>query len=135
MKVPIKTNQIDVACYSKDCPFKKECANHISAGDFREEGGFMPKIRKENNEYFCDTYDMPPLKGKPDFPADFYQLKRGAICTIDLDRLFGLNEKELEFMRCFPDWDYDIPKIRETHAKLNGRFNRAQLRKILELLQ
>jgi hypothetical protein len=31
-------------CYSKDCPFKSECAQHDTAGDYRFEDGYTPKL-------------------------------------------------------------------------------------------
>jgi hypothetical protein len=34
-----------IECLSEDCPLRKECANHYTAGDFRSEGGMTPALR------------------------------------------------------------------------------------------
>jgi hypothetical protein len=33
-----------IICENSDCPFKRECSNHSSAGDFRTEDGFSPEL-------------------------------------------------------------------------------------------
>lgn len=42
-------------CNSGDCPFRRECAQHETAGDFRSEGGFSPVVEKQNDDYICLT--------------------------------------------------------------------------------
>ena len=32
-------------CDDDSCPYTRDCANHITAGMHREEGGFTPKLR------------------------------------------------------------------------------------------
>lgn len=42
--------QTMVICLDETCPYRRDCANHVTAGDFREEGGLTPNlklIRKE----------------------------------------------------------------------------------------
>jgi len=45
-----------VQCLEDDCPWKKVCANHASAGDFRTEGGSRPVLKLKQGEIFCDTF-------------------------------------------------------------------------------
>lgn len=41
-----------IECYSINCPLRKDCANHCSAGDFRNDWGIRPDIRSlTKNEY------------------------------------------------------------------------------------
>lgn len=35
------------------CPLWQECANHVSAGDFRTEGGMTPALRIHNGVFEC----------------------------------------------------------------------------------
>ena len=43
-----------VLCEDKNCQYKRECANHSSAGDHRTEGGFSPKlIFGDNKQIIC----------------------------------------------------------------------------------
>lgn len=61
MKVPIKLyKQGGIDCNSEDCIFRKECANHASAGDFRSEGGFTPELSLlSKTQAECSTFDRP----------------------------------------------------------------------------
>lgn len=56
--LPIKTAIIieggAIICEDKQCPQKKECANHVTAGDFRSEDGFTPNLIKVEKQYYCD---------------------------------------------------------------------------------
>ena len=58
-------------CLSSDCRFKSECANHTTAGDFRTESGFTPKLFERNpGVWACHTIDVPAeLPSMPDHPA------------------------------------------------------------------
>lgn len=53
MQIPVKSNSL--ICLSETCPFRSECANHTTAGDFREEGGFTPELFEEAGKVFCHT--------------------------------------------------------------------------------
>jgi hypothetical protein len=44
-------------CASTECPFVHECAQHETAGDFRSESGFSPKIKEVEGEWMCETRD------------------------------------------------------------------------------
>jgi len=46
-----------ISCLDEGCIFKRECANHMTAGDFRSEDGFTPQLEEKNGEYFCATKD------------------------------------------------------------------------------
>lgn len=41
-------------CASKNCPRRKECANHETDGDFRIEDGETPNLFLIEEEIFCD---------------------------------------------------------------------------------
>lgn len=56
MKLELVRNKY-LNCESEDCPFRKECAQHTTAGDFRSESGFSPKVEKVGDDYFCKTRD------------------------------------------------------------------------------
>jgi hypothetical protein len=40
-------------CQEVLCPNKGECANHCTAGEFRLDDGFTPKMKKDGEIYFC----------------------------------------------------------------------------------
>lgn len=45
VKIPVEIfNGGGIDCLSETCCYKKECANHTTAGDFRSENGFTPKL-------------------------------------------------------------------------------------------
>jgi hypothetical protein len=54
--VEIKIKLYDLGgidCLEKDCPFKQDCANHETAGDFRNEDGFTPDLYVVDGNFFC----------------------------------------------------------------------------------
>lgn len=52
-----------IVCKSRDCRYKRECANHTTAGDFRTEDGFTPRMcQDENDNWLCTTIDAPAEK-------------------------------------------------------------------------
>ncbi len=48
-KFELISNDGNTVCFDKDCPYKRDCANHASAGEFREEGGFSPYLEIGEN--------------------------------------------------------------------------------------
>jgi hypothetical protein len=41
-----------IICLEETCLYRKNCANHVSAGDFRSEDGFTPELNlKQGNVY------------------------------------------------------------------------------------
>lgn len=47
-----------ILCHSEECKFRSECANHVTAGDWRSESGFSPELSvvdKSTGE--CSTFD------------------------------------------------------------------------------
>lgn len=46
-------------CKQNDCLFKKSCANHASAGDFRAEDGISPRLSLKQGVLHCETYYAP----------------------------------------------------------------------------
>lgn len=59
-----------IDCLDEKCPFRKECANHRTAGDFRSEDGFTPDIFEENNVFFCRTKTLKPDETYEGFPSN-----------------------------------------------------------------
>jgi len=53
-------------CHSKECRFRYECANHTTAGDFRTEGGFTPKLFERTvGVWSCETIDAESEYNEP----------------------------------------------------------------------
>ncbi len=78
-------------CTSETCLFRRECAQHCSAGDFRSEDGFSPEIHKSNGTVYCGTADREPCE---DISSVYYYPE-------NLDNLgYG-------FVSNIPDLDYD----------------------------
>ena len=44
-----------IQCLEDGCLWRKVCANHVSAGDFRSEDGTMPFLRLIDGVVHCDT--------------------------------------------------------------------------------
>ena len=60
VKIPVEIyKEGAILCKSTDCKFRKECANHETAGDFRFEDGFTPALFEEGGKVFCQTYSLP----------------------------------------------------------------------------
>ncbi len=56
MKIKVSSEERRaVICLEKNCPWDRVCANHRSAGEFREEDGIRPLLSLKNGEVFCDT--------------------------------------------------------------------------------
>jgi hypothetical protein len=74
------------------CKFKRSCANHMSAGDFRSEGGFSPRlhISSDLKQVFCEDIDKESNDDKYepcpiDHPGDsgMKYIKNGKLETYD----------------------------------------------------
>ena len=50
-----------ICCNQDSCPFKSDCANHRTAGDYRSESGFTPEIFEENGKVLCATIIPVPM--------------------------------------------------------------------------
>jgi hypothetical protein len=73
-------------CESESCAFNRECANHATAGQFREEGGFSPELHEENGEFFCFTQGEevdPEVSRIGAFPANSDRLGQGFLSYKD----------------------------------------------------
>lgn len=70
--------QKSLVCDSTDCRYDKSCANHESAGQYRTESGFTPKIESYESAYRCLSVNIEPEKeepnvfedGSPAYPSD-----------------------------------------------------------------
>jgi hypothetical protein len=99
MKVELKLYPMGgIDCLSKTCSFRKECANHESAGDYRSEDGFRPDLFEKNGEYFCNTADEPmmdlddsPMAQYGTFPKNYNELPDGELLKRDLEAKSVIN--------------------------------------------
>jgi hypothetical protein len=74
-----------IICLEETCLYRKNCANHVSAGDFRSEDGFTPKLSLGQGNVFCKTTDHLPLTGLDEnFPDNFYHLQSGLMLWDDI---------------------------------------------------
>ena len=44
-----------VICLEENYRWRKVCANHYTAGDFRSEDGVTPNLSLRNSEVYCET--------------------------------------------------------------------------------
>lgn len=75
----VKINEY-TECVSQTCPFRKECGQHETAGDFRAESGFAPEITMCGETIMdCKTFSEPILDigYTEDLPSNYDQLDRG----------------------------------------------------------
>lgn len=59
-KINIEIWGMAVICNDEDCPNRRECTNHQSAGDFRSDAGLRPElagIDVVNEVAWCSTRD------------------------------------------------------------------------------
>lgn len=76
-----------VVCNDEKCKFVKTCANHRTAGDYRNEDGFSPDIRQSGNDYVCLSKGSPASKtiyGQE--PSNVVELDRGEVNLEDVRR-------------------------------------------------
>lgn len=61
---PITPDRVTVLeCFEEDCIFKHECANHVTAGDFRTEDGLVPDISLVEGVYHCSRDPVCTMRG------------------------------------------------------------------------
>lgn len=70
-------------CCDEECKYRKECAQHETAGFFRTEDGFTPELLIIGNLCYCDTKDRASLKGLSyeDLPDNYDELSHGALMS------------------------------------------------------
>lgn len=94
-KINVKIyDQGGVDCTVEHCVFKFECANHKTAGDYRNEDGFTPDITEEDGQFLCATKDAPmdddeTYQGR--FPEDYDKMGRGALTIDQIEAKTALN--------------------------------------------
>lgn len=77
-------------CREQLCPFRRECAQHETAGDFRTEGGFTPELLIIGNACYCDTCHEEPLNFdsyESGYPANYEKLEHGALHSDSIGQL------------------------------------------------
>ena len=64
-----------------DCKFRKECAQHSSAGEYREESGFSPELYRDSRKgvVHCISIEREPSEelGKSEIPKGYRGLGNG----------------------------------------------------------
>lgn len=88
LEISGKLNQ-GIYCLSNKCVYKRECANHTSAGDFMVEDGFTPEIEKIGEDYICLTADRKQYTGDfelygHEMPENYNKLGQGMMTYKDL---------------------------------------------------
>lgn len=74
-KVPIHVwNEGGIDCDSEDCHWSRECANHRTAGEFRSEDGFTPRLTKTGDDWFCASYHTKP---DPEYATEYNDRPEG----------------------------------------------------------
>ena len=73
-----------IICLEETCLYRKNCANHISAGDFRSEDGFTPELNLRRGNVYCKTTDYLPMSKFDDLPDNFRDLQSGLVVWDDI---------------------------------------------------
>ncbi len=70
-----------IGCKEEKCPFRKECANHVTAGDFRSEDGIAPNLTYLGGEIHCHTAEeeIDPDTRFGTLPVNADHLSRGSL--------------------------------------------------------
>lgn len=80
-KIEIETyREVGFSCKSDDCPYRQECAQHDSAGDFRDEDGFTPELFMTDSGVNCETKDKKPANVVyGSYPENYNDLSSGSL--------------------------------------------------------
>jgi hypothetical protein len=73
-----------IICLEETCLYRKSCANHVSAGDFRSEDGFTPKLSLGQGNVYCKTTDHLPMSKFDDLPDNLDHLQSGLMLWDDI---------------------------------------------------
>lgn len=80
-------------CLEKECPFRRVCANHETAGDFRDEGGLRPELFKTGaDQVSCLTRERQIVScddrifGCKEVPYGHEDLEQGSVSSLDDDK-------------------------------------------------
>lgn len=78
-------------CLDERCAYVRECANHVSAGDFRSESGFTPELIIDKGCTYCATKSRRPARDgavyRNPIPANYKDLGNGCL-SIDSDGIY-----------------------------------------------
>lgn len=55
---------VGFSCHNTECSHRSNCAQHVTAGDFRGEDGPTPDVVREENEYVCYRRLRSDLNGE-----------------------------------------------------------------------
>jgi hypothetical protein len=113
-------------CTSGICSFRRECAQHISAGDFRSEDGFAPILHREIDGVYCQTMNEKPLETggqfpfREEYPANYNSLGRG---FQNVDKLMSKEELDSHVridgkIVFLPVELSDLRKLLESHKRV-----------------
>jgi len=100
MKIKVSDFKCDAILCLEMCKFSSTCANHDSAGDFRNEGGFKPELIMVDNEVHCETYnqEISDYDDCGNLPKNHGQLSSGLVVwddikspdlSVSLESIFG----------------------------------------------
>jgi hypothetical protein len=80
-----------------DCKFSRECAQHNSAGEYREDSGFSPELYKDSKRelVYCNSIEMERSRdlGKSEFPINHGDLGFGYTPTDSIPEMRGAAPK------------------------------------------
>lgn len=137
-----------------DCRFRRECAQHSSAGEYREESGFTPELYKDLKKglIYCDTIEVERCQdlGKSEFPHNHNDRGNGYTLAIDIpDRVYHdpVNPKQVDKVEIIPPTpltitiqDGNYEQLQEFIVNLGGCFQRKEklenmtIKQIIDLL-
>lgn len=80
-----------INCLETYCLYRKTCANHTSAGDFRSEDGFSPELTVVNGDVHCKTREEIPFERESNYsnewyPVNYDNLNRGLVLWTDIEK-------------------------------------------------
>ena len=82
-----------------NCKFRRECAQHSSAGEYRGESGFSPELYKDSNRglIYCNSIEMDRCQdlGKSEFPINHNDLGIGYTSNDGIPEMRGSSPKPI----------------------------------------
>lgn len=89
-----------VTCHAANCPFLSRCANHTSAGEFRNEDGFSPELTADSSAFFCLTSERSAATDHMwlDFPVNHLELGHGEV-TLGQVKRNSMNNQQRDAQR------------------------------------
>lgn len=70
-------------CHDMECPWKRKCANHMSAGDFRAEDGMTPELKLES--FTLDSETKAECAGETTEHNGAARIRNGELVRVRFD--------------------------------------------------